>query len=349
MAEEMIYDTNGNATGYTVDPVAVAAAEEAATGVVDLKASFASALNVGWWEGMNSTEQEIVDARTPDQIMDAFIEVRPEWTEALTAIKADEGLSTALHGALSKDPSMLDGLASMAGEGSGVNPQEMLAAVNDPMARQALTLTLNKIAEAPDDAHDFADFKELYDLRNDRVRAAGKMREMGIDITQMAGGINGGDLFSMLRDALMSPTGFRDLMNQLPELLGLTGEQAVAAREAFGMIGNYLDLCMGTKEDGFRAIANQYGDDLVAGGTDYYERISGQRDAEIAAQMDAAGQGIIVDPATEGRDVANTSLTADQAAAAAVPDYSEEQNVYDRQVATWTAPKTTSDPVPSGM
>lgn len=343
MAEEMNYDANGNATGYTQDSAVVATTVDATAPAASLKDKFKEALNITWTETTGYTlgitsEQDILANRTPDQVFDAFATAQPEWAETVNAIKAHPELRDAFYGALTKDPSMLDGLASMAADGAGANPQEFIAAINDDTSRGFMVQALDKIAEKPDDAFDFEDFKYLYDNRNNTVNAGMKLREMGINLTDALDAMK---FMSMFSDAMMSPTGFRDLFNQLPEILGLTGEQAAAAQEAFGMLGNYLDLCMGTKEDGFRALANEYGDDLVEGGQDYWERISGKRDEEIAAQRDVAGTGEHVDPATQ-KFAANLGLTTsftDPATGAAVYEVPAEQAAklaeYDRQVAAF--------------
>jgi hypothetical protein len=104
------------------------------------------------------------------------------------------------------------------------------------------------------------------------------------------------DMLPKLREALMSPDGFRNLLAQLPAMMGLSGEQGAAMQQLCNGLGGFIDLCLGTRHEGIRGIANKYGDSMYTGGKDFVERISGQRDEEIAKQRHAAGTGETVDP-----------------------------------------------------
>lgn len=336
-------DTSGNHTGHK-EPAQNPA-------IINLREKFTEALDLTYWERTKAFSQRvmrysdndiargIIDSRDPKKIIEAFETAKPEWKEPLSIIKKDPELSKALKNALVKDPTVLDGLAGMAADGNAASPSELSKILKDPAARKAMTATLNKIAEKPDDKYTFADFKELYDNRDNKLKTIAKLNQMGVPMTDMIGG---DQIFSMLREALMSPDGFKKILSQLPTMMGLTGEQGAALQEVFSGLGNFMDMSFGTRTAGVRGILNQHGDAAYKGVKNLVERVSGQRDADIAKQMHEAGTGEAVDPRSKAAidsSKADFSKVAKDSSYEKSPEIESAIDKFDReQVATRTQP-----------
>lgn len=230
--------------------------------------------------------KNVLNNSTPDQFFDTLAGGAPDWKNAVTLIKQDKDLENATFQALKQDPTMLPGLTQFMGAGSGekADPKEAEKFLNDPLNRRGLTEVMKKIVEDKDadgKAHDytFADFKELYEAREDKEKSLKKLQEMGISPTSMMGGE---DMLAMLGQFFKDPQGF---MKQLPEMLGLHGAQGEAMGKLFNGLGMYTELVIGGK-DGYRAFFERH-PEVVSGTMQFGKDISGMTDQERAADAAA--------------------------------------------------------------
>ncbi len=267
-------------------------AQAAAPEKGDLQRQFATALNVGWWEGLTSSPQEIIAARTPDQIIDAFAEVRPEWKSVMDRIKEDGPLSGSLKNALVKDPTMLDGFAELVDGGNGqTKPEDIAAALKDPKARKALGFVLDKVA---DEEYEFSDLKRF--MEGTRQQQMAQLGDMGFN--PMAA-MDMQDILGMLKNFLRDPMG---TMNQMADMFATGPEQREAMQPMIDAASTMFGVALGPihGEDvgygGHIANAIEWGESVHAGGRakDYFDALSGNADAanrDLISQREQAGTG----------------------------------------------------------
>lgn len=256
----------------------------------DLQSQFAAALNVGWFEGLTSSPQEIIAAREPNEIIDAFAEVRPDWKPVMDEIKKDPELATALHGALSKDETMLDGFAEMVDNGSGqTTPAELANTLKDKQARSAMTFALNKIGN--EDKYKFEDFKKL--MEGNREQQVAQLGEMGYNPMM---GMDIQDILGMVQQFCRDPMG---TMNQMADMFCTGPAQREAIQPMIDTAGTMFGVALGKIHGEEKGYGDRIADALGAANeavndgsiTRFMDDISGKTDTEVAAQREQAGQG----------------------------------------------------------
>lgn len=290
------YDAMGNVTGQDEEvPAAVANVPSSnqtshSASRANVRAQFAKALNVSFWEGITKSQQSIVGSRDPKDVLNAFSKVKPEWKGVTDAMLADEGLTKSVHNVLHKDPTMLDGFVDMAEQSGNFKPEEMTAWLGNPRNRRVLQKALDRIAE--DDKLTSKDFKELIENRNNQGKTIAKLNEMGISTFDL---MSGQDMLSMLKSFLENPMEF---LKMLPEMLGAGPIQADAIRNngLFKFATNYAGVVLGGEGGGYGKLLS----DGITNAQNYYgsgrmekdiDDLSGKSDEKAAKNKTAGLEG----------------------------------------------------------
>ncbi|PZQ46905.1 MAG: hypothetical protein DI551_04240 [Micavibrio aeruginosavorus] len=282
----------------------------------EMKSKFADAVGVGYIEGARTylpswlgglTEQDIIQSRTTEQVLNGFEAANPAMKPVLDAMREDPALAKAMHNALAKDHTMLDGFSEMMTE-SGASPEEMATTLKNPMMRGILTQVFDKIGESDDDDINFDDFRELYKDRNNLMKSKKKLEEMGIDPTSAAfQNMDWQQALQMLFQFFQDPRG---ALNNLAGMLH-TGnpEQDKAIDQAVGVAGTFAEVAIGGK-DGYGALFNKYGPSAFNAGADYYYRVSGDADADNKAGTPGKNRAHFGEPDPAAEIAAPGSATA---------------------------------------
>lgn len=93
--------------------------------------------------------------KTAADLLNAFEAASPDAKPMLDIIRADTDLANALHGAVLKDSTVLEGISGLVSPGSAVGPNMIAEALADPQTRQGVITMLERTGE--DDDLTFAD------------------------------------------------------------------------------------------------------------------------------------------------------------------------------------------------
>ncbi len=370
MAEEMIYDANGNATGFTtVDTEAVVAAAPSTSsfslgnifgGARDLLANATGTVraDIGRQLISGMTPESAIDYMASQMITaDSTPEHKAAVSDLVTTIKSDPEFAKSFHSAVVNDRTMLPGLMARSGNGSSPDGLKALnETLSDPSNRAVIGKTLDVIARSNNDVFNYAYIEKLEDLtaKKDYAGLQSHLAKAGITDPRLV--FATGDLGSMWDMLMENPdqiggmiAGFVPNGNTLsPEFqdilgkLGISGDDFSNFFKGLAVIApNVLSTLLGPEflgyfvDNVFAPIGAAIADKGAAvAGMDITGSTSSQTDAEIAAQTAEAGQGATVDPTKEGVG-SNPSLGGAYAGPAA-GSYTEDQNKYDQQVASWT-------------
>lgn len=303
-----------------------------------LKPQFTAALDVGFWEGLTKTPEEIIAARTPDQIITAFETTMPEYKPALDEIRNDPALMNSLHNVLVKDPTMLEGMTRMFAETGSMNPAEFAETLKEPRTRMALTTVFDKIAA--EDDFTFNDFEEVYKSRNDQAKLLAKLKDMGIQPTSL---MTGEDMAKVLGEYLNDPVGYAPKLAEMLDLSGAQGESFVKMMEYVGM---YIELCIGG-QDGYRSLVQKYGPSTYESAKNFANDISGETD-RLAAEREVAGTGETLTPEQIAARAGRANSNRDFNTSAPIPQEDagarERANRYAEQTAELSNRRDTGAP-----
>jgi|GEM_PF-6333252 len=367
MAEEMIYDANGNATGYTADPVSVATTEPSSFSLGGIFDSARDLLANATGIDRVDIGRQLISGMTPERAIDFMAtqmitadstdEHKAAINDLVTTVKSDPEFARNFYSALVNDHTMLPGLMARGSDGSSVDALKVLnEKLSDPNNREVIGRTLDVIARSNNDTFNYAYFEKMEELNASQNYAGLRdhLAQAGITDPRLvfASGDLGGmwDMFmenpdqigAMLANYIPNgdalPADFKDVLGKM----GMSGEDFSNFFKGLAVImPNIFSTLLGPE------FLGHYADNIIApigawvaekGADAANIDITGKRDEEIAAQRDVAGTGEHIDPATQGIDVSQRSLSEIQAASTAVPAYTADQNRYDQQVASWTAP-----------
>jgi hypothetical protein len=101
-------------------------------------------------ENPHKVVSEIVAGKTPDQLLNALEASSPSYKTAFDTVRGDTQFKTAIHNAVSKDPTVLESFKTMIGTQGSAKPEELAGAFKDSQNRKVFGDILNVIAESPD-------------------------------------------------------------------------------------------------------------------------------------------------------------------------------------------------------
>lgn len=363
MAEEMIYDANGNATGYTQDPAAVAVAEAptstatlfgfnvqeilntareaAASAAATLKA--ASAVT-GPPEAFINYISEQIKGDTPSP------ELVAETERLAKTLQGNAGLTQSLQEALIKNPE----LATLV-TGDATDEASKLASLksfNDTLANpdnaRLVANVLEYAANTPDGAAAVESVMKLRDFA--ALHASGKATQE--DYSKMDSYLTGigieDDRIDLAADPKKIWTMFMEnperlvqiMMNQF-DMSGMDPKWQEMIAGALTWLTNGMSAFVDPNGDfvGFynNEVVQPIGKALQATGQ---ETLGYKKEADLNDQLALAGQGQTVVPAGEGSQDSNKGrFTSAATGANTAPADNTAQDEYDRQVAAWSSPK----------
>lgn len=300
MGDDGVDSTTPSSTVYTGVGETSVAESAAQAASAQFRQAFSDALGVNTWNPLNwvRSDQGVIGAYTPEEVLNAFATVRPEWSGVVDAIQADPQLATSLHNALVNDPTMLDGFASLMEETGSGTPDDMEAFLSTPRNRTILSQVFDQIAEKEE--FTFANFRSLYDNRNNQAALLQQLAAMNIN---PMGALDLNDILNMVEQFFTDPVGF---MNQLPDIavsMGFLGPiQAEAMRDnvVYEGIQTYMGVTLGPIEgdpQGYGGhIANgiRTAREWVQSGdaTRTWDRLSGEADRAAGnTSLDLIGDG----------------------------------------------------------
>jgi hypothetical protein len=205
---------------------------------------------------------EIVGTKKPEELLNAFEKTDPSLKPFLDVVREDQNFAAAIHNAVSKDITVLGGLQSMAGDGSSLDQEGMIQALNDPQNRALFSNLLNATAENPD--LDFSDFSEALNAgidmsadptdRQKQERYINSLQRFGMRdiradmLNQM------GTPIEMLGQMWENPHGFFD---SLAELLGGNPAQVEALKSLGGFMADFVGMF--SQDPNIRSFMAEYG------------------------------------------------------------------------------------------
>lgn len=269
----------------------------------ELQRHFTDALDIGFWEktkayvangfDQDAAARSMLETREPNEIIDAFAEVRPDWKPVMDEIKNDPALSGALKNALVKDPTMLDGFAEMVDSGNGnTTPAELAQTLKDKQARGALTFVLNEVANKEE--YEFSTLKRFMD--GTRQQQVAQLDEMGFN---PLANMDFQDILGLVTQFLRDPSG---ALNTMADMFATGPEQRQAMQPIIDGASKYFDVALGPihgEQQGYGGVLAdgiEWGNNVYQDGSgeSYLNDLLGKTDAanpEVAAQREQAGQG----------------------------------------------------------
>lgn len=121
-------------------------------------------------ENAKDVVRDLIAEKGPDNFLNGLAAVHPDAAGAIELIRADKDLSVALHNAAVKDPTVLEGLSTLVGEGSAMKPEQLETALKDPQNRANLTQMLDGVAKS-----EHLQFTDLAKVLNAGVALQGDM------------------------------------------------------------------------------------------------------------------------------------------------------------------------------
>lgn len=193
----------------------------------------------------NTLRNQVLANRTPDQILDAMkaATADADMHAVLDQVKADPALAQSFQDALVKDPTMLDGLETIANApASGFGMGDLKALLADPEQRELMGKILDKVADGSTDGSgvdiSFDHLQKLLDAhkKGDKRAMFLLMQDMGV-----IGNIDMKEFLEFFMEFIQDPErATQKLVEKLENEGIITNAQAVEIRAILPEIGGAM-------------------------------------------------------------------------------------------------------------
>lgn len=237
---------------------------------------------------VQKTVNEIVAEKGPDNFLNGLAAAHPDAAGAIELIRADKALSVSLHNAAVKDPTVLEGLNTLVGEGSALDPEKLQDVLKDPQNRANLTKMLDGVAKS-----EHLQFTDLAKVLNAGIALQGdttnpeklkaykeSLQAFGINDSRVEMAEMMGDPMKMLSDFINNPDKYTKM---LVENMGI--QDAETRNLVAGLVGGLGRVVAGVIDPKGDMIGH-----YIQGGQDIWENASPKIKTAGAEIMNGGGQ-----------------------------------------------------------